>query len=362
LTVSTSNNGQPVSDTAIVEPTDTLPVAAGDVDNSLAQIGEILDDIAQRQRHLESLINGQITSPQKLIESSSHFRRNVLPNDSAVTQKTLMILWQATAAQRITSTALSESGFRVFSQCDEDGILLRIFAHIGTTNRMVVEIGNNCDGSDIGIPQNLSTNLIVNHGWHGVLFEIDPTECSRLTTFFARNPATAHFHCKINGKASYFSPQIRCLEITPENVEDALADATCEREPDLFILDIDGQDFRVAQSLVQTRPRVVVVEFEKLLRDKGSFVQPDNSDINKYFAQSGVVSLLAWVNLLGRRGYILCAIGGSGFNAFFVRKDVAEARFTPLTPKEAFDRHPIFSQAPDGFWKDIDETWEQFEI
>jgi len=356
--MTTSHDGQVASETATIEQPEAGIAPA--VDARLSEIVEILDGIARRQRHIESLQNGQITSPQKLFESSPHFRRNVLPNDSAVAQKTLMYLWQVNSTQRLSAEALSESGFRVFSQCDEDGILLRIFAQVGTTNRMVVEIGNNCDGSDIGIPQNLSTNLIVNHGWHGMLFEIDPTECSRLTTFFARNPATAHFHCRICEEASYFSPRIRCLEITPENVEAALRDATPEREPDLFILDIDGPDFRVAQALDETRPRVMVVEYEKSLRDSGSLIQPNNSDINKYFPQSGVVTLAAWVKLLGQRGYRLCAIGSSGFNAFFVRADVMESRLTPITPKEAFDRHPVFSQAPEGFWKNGDETWQEF--
>ena len=63
--MSTSNNGQPVSDTAIVEPTDTHPVAADDVDNRLAQIGEILDGVAERQRRLESLLADPSRLPPK---------------------------------------------------------------------------------------------------------------------------------------------------------------------------------------------------------------------------------------------------------------------------------------------------------
>jgi hypothetical protein len=52
---------------------------------------------------------------------------------------------------------LNDTGFRIFSQNDEDGILLFIFSVIGTTNKQCVEIrcGN-------GLENNTS-NLIINH-------------------------------------------------------------------------------------------------------------------------------------------------------------------------------------------------------
>ena len=335
--------------------------SATEVEHHLAKILDSLDSLAERQRHLESLLNGEIAIPHKLLESSPHFRRNTLPNDSSVAQKAVVAGWQSLATGPLPAAELAASGFRVFSQNDEDGLILRIFAHVGTTNRVVVEIGNNCDGSDIGIPQNLSTNLIVHHGWHGILFEIDPKECDKLTYFFARNPATAHFHGTHDGRQIYFSPRVVCLAVTPENIESALAEATGEREPDLFVLDIDGPDFQVAQAITATRPRVLVVEFEKRLGGPASVIQPDHGNADKHWSQSGYTSLAAWNKLLGRRGYVLCAINGSGFNAFFVRADVANGRLTPITPTEAFERHPVLSHVPDDFWREPDETWKRFE-
>lgn len=69
--------------------------------------------------------------------------------------------------------ALDEVGFRVFSQNDEDGILLFIFSIIGTTNKRCVEI---CCGD--GIESN-STNLIINHSWEGLLFDGNKSKIQR---------------------------------------------------------------------------------------------------------------------------------------------------------------------------------------
>lgn len=56
-------------------------------------------------------------------------------------------------------------GFRTFSQFEEDGILLYIFSLIGEGSKQVIEIccgtGNEC----------MAANLIINHGWDGLLFE-----------------------------------------------------------------------------------------------------------------------------------------------------------------------------------------------
>ena len=54
-----------------------------------------------------------------------------------------------------------EVGFRCHSQFEEDGILLYLFAMLGTTNKIAIEI---CAGN--GIECN-TANLLINHGWNG---------------------------------------------------------------------------------------------------------------------------------------------------------------------------------------------------
>jgi hypothetical protein len=267
-------------------------------------------------------------------------------------------MWQAGSSSTIAYKDLLESGFRVFSQNDEDGVLLRIFSHIGQANQYVVEIGSNCSDSDLGIPENISTNLIVNHGWHGVIFEINQTECDRLRYFFARDFATKHFHVEIDGQPSYYSPLIIQQAISPENIDQALQNANVDPEPDLMVIDIDGGDYAVLDSMSAVRPRVLVIEFEKRFRDRYSVVQFDSTHFSKKWIQSGAASLPAWEKLLSSKGYTLCAIGSSCFNAFFIRSDIAINKFSPLTSTDAFDNHPILSKVPENFWLSPDETWQ----
>lgn len=322
-------------------------------------LDEVLALLADRQNRLEVALSQKELTAAEMLIINPHFYRNFLPNDDSALQKNLVATWRLGAPDVLSSSELVESGFRVFSQNDEDGVLLRIFTHIGCKNRNVVEIGSNCAGSDVGIPENLSTNLIINHGWHGSIFEMDATECERMRYFFARDHATRHFHWARDGKNTYHSPLIIQGAVNPENINQILADTNCEPEPDLLIIDIDGGDYAVMQSLHAVKPRVLVVEFEKRFRERYCVVQSDRLNFSQRWQQSGATSLAAWVKLLGNRDYILCAIGSCGFNAFFIRSDVAEGKFLSQKAVEAFDNHPIFSKMDEDFWLIPDDTWHQ---
>lgn len=307
---------------------------------------------------LLSHIEQRIFSNEIPMQLSTNFKRNILPNDNAALQKLLMAFWNSISNSVLNYKDLLGSGFRVYSQNDEDGILLRIFSKVGTVNSYVLEIGSNCSGSDIGIPENLSANLIVNHGWHGAIVELDETECKKMRHFFAQNLATKHFHMTGSEQSSYFSPDILQREVTPENINALFKEANAPDEPDLLVLDIDGGDYAVMEQLTAVRPRVMVVEFEKRFRDRFCVVQPDRRNFSLRFPQSGTVSLAAWQKLLNERGYTLCAIGTCGFNAFFVRDDVADGKIAPLSVSDAFDQHPLFMRAPEALWLEPDETWD----
>jgi len=330
----------------------------------LLNIGELLKLQSLELGHLASrLINMEERCVQgfttaQLAMLTPRLRRNLLPNDDAAMQKHLMTIWRAATDSIIDYKELLRSSFRVFSQNDEDGVLLRIFSHIGLTNQYVVEIGSNCSDSDIGIPENLSTNLIVNHGWHGAIFEIEQIECDRTRYFFARDFSTRHFHYTTNEKNGYFSPLIIQQAISPENIDQVLRNAHNEPEPDLMSIDIDGGDYAVIRDMHSTRPRVLVIEFEKRFRDRFSVVQHERTHFSKKWSQSGAASLPAWEKLLLSKGYTLCAIGSCGFNAFFVRSDIASDKFSALTSAEAFNAHPILSKVPEDFWLLPDETWQ----
>jgi hypothetical protein len=59
------------------------------------------------------------------------------------------------------SLRLEGFGFKVYSQCDEDGIIQEIFRRIGTDNRRFIEIGCG-DGSEN------CTAYLLHQGWSGL--------------------------------------------------------------------------------------------------------------------------------------------------------------------------------------------------
>lgn len=329
----------------------------------LTHVTELLNIQAHETARLQSRLNllenfaHEGISATGLVKLSDRVRRNFLPNDSALMQKMMMQLWQLKSHEVIGFRELVSSGFRVFSQNDEDGILLRIFTQIGIQNNFVLEIGSNCSDSDIGIPENLSTNLIVNHGWHGAVFEIDSAQCEQMRYFFARDLSTKHFHVVTDGNSSYFSPLIMCKEITPKNINQLLAEVSAPTDLDLMIIDIDGGDFEIIRSMTDYHPRVLVVEFEKRFGAKHAVVQYEKSAFSQKWPQSGAASLSAWEKLLKEKGYVLCAIGTCGFNAFFVSADIVEGKIEQLDVSSGFDEHTLLSKVSSNFWLDPDDTW-----
>jgi hypothetical protein len=332
-----------------------------DLDTLSQQLEEALKELralTERQLHFETILLNKGLSTEDVAGFNPLLHRNFISNADAAQQKHLMHSWKYNSATVLGPSELVESGFRAFSQNDEDGILLRLFTHIGCTNRYVVEIGSNCNGSDVGIPENLSTNLLVNHGWHGTIFELDATECNKMRYFFARTASTRHYHWTRDGLTEYYSPVIVQQAISPDNINQLLLAANKEPEPDLFIIDIDGGDFAVMENLSAIKPRVIVVEFEKRFRERYSVVQRDREQFSLRWQQSGAASLTAWTHLMEPKGYTLCAVGTCCFNAFFVRNDVAEGKLVALSPKTAFDMHSVFASINDAFWLTPDESWQ----
>src|SRR5262245_37269556 len=77
--------------------------------------------------------------------------------------------------------------FRAFSENGEDGILLYLFSVIGTTNKQSVEM---CAGD--GVECN-TANLIINHGWKGLLFDGNDAGLAIGRDYYARCPDTHRF-------------------------------------------------------------------------------------------------------------------------------------------------------------------------
>src|SRR5688500_6682923 len=85
------------------------------------------------------------------------------PASEAVAQLALAAQYRQQFQQSLEPYRFQDVGFSVHSQHEEDGILLYIFALVGTTDKRCVEL---CAGT--GIECN-AANLIVHHKWTGLL-------------------------------------------------------------------------------------------------------------------------------------------------------------------------------------------------
>jgi hypothetical protein len=212
--------------------------------------------------------------------------------------------------QRAPLPPLDDVEFRSFSQNGEDGILLYLFSILGTTNKRCVEI---CAGD--GLECN-TANLIVNHGWSGLLFDGSAANVQQGREFYARCRDTLHF-----------PPRMVHAWIDADNVNALVREHGFEGEIDLFSLDMDGIDYWVWQALDAVQPRVVVLEYNSAWGPDHAVTVPLRRDFVIDFNRQPLyhgASLAAFAKLGWQKGYRLVGCQRYGFNAFFVRKGIGD--------------------------------------
>jgi hypothetical protein len=271
---------------------------------------------------------------------------------TAYTQAAQRALWQQYQLRKALNIPLpqfSEVGFRVYSRFDEDGILLFLFAVLGLTNKVCVELA-------FGSPHGANTtNLICNWGWRGLLIEGEESLAEQARTFFANQPDTLPF-----------PPMIVQAWVDSENVNAVLRDNGIEGEIDLFSLDMDGIDYWVWKRLEVVRPRVVVVECSGLWPPDRAVTVPElprfssSRPVDPYYQGA---SLAAFTKLGRAKGYRLVGVHRQGFNAFFVRDDVSADVLHETTPEKVWDspemgyirryREEMFPTGLPGQWVDV---------
>jgi predicted O-methyltransferase YrrM len=231
-------------------------------------------------------------------------------------------------AESPSSFDLGDVGFSVFSEFEEDGILLYLFAALGPGNRRLVEIG--C-GNGL---QNNTTNLILNHRWTGVLIDANETNAANARRFFESEAAATKL----------LQPTILGTFVTPANVNSLLTDAgITDKEVDLLSIDIDSVDLWVLEALEVIRPRVIVAEINARWDAHESKSTPrDAVDAPHFHPKYGMIyggaSLAAFHKLLGRRGYRLVASNAMATNVFFVREDCAPDYLPAIEPRQILDK------------------------
>ncbi|GDY22713.1 hypothetical protein LBMAG56_40600 [Verrucomicrobiota bacterium] len=227
--------------------------------------------------------------------------------------------------------SLRDVGFRQYSQFEEDGILLYLFAIIPPESRTCLEL---CAGT--GIECN-TANLIINHGWWGHLFDGDPDNVTRGRAFYAHHKDTF-----------LRPPNFNHAWITAENVDQLVADSGLSGRVDLLSLDMDGNDYWIWKALEIVEPTVVVCETHNTIPPDLALTIPydPSFQLGSFDDDFRGASLKAMTNLGRAKGYRLVGTHRYGFNAFFVKNGVADALLPEVSPEQcAADPYTKWAQA-----------------
>jgi hypothetical protein len=138
---------------------------------------------------------------------------------------------------------LADMAFNDYSQFGEDGVLQAIFSAIGPANEWCFECGA-ADGLFFS-----NTRRLIESGWRGVLVEADGSAFERLVENTER-----------------FGDHVACINRlidASHRIDGILYSAGAPLDIDLAVIDVDGQDYYLFNSILQYRPRVVMIEFDQ---------------------------------------------------------------------------------------------------
>lgn len=241
-----------------------------------------------------------------------------------------------------------EASANVYSSSGEDGIVAHILSVIGTGPKRCIDLGaGSVDGSNVA-------NLIVNRGFHGLLIDADAASLQGAASFYGDSAAD-------------HQPTIVNSVVTAENVNDLLRKHRFSGEIDVLSIDLDGVDYWIWKAIDAVEPRVLIVEYQDILGPDRSWTvpyRPDfsvgdyavNRDLNNYCG----ASLRAFARLSEERGLRLVGCSRGGWNAFFVRRGLAEAELPAATIESCFrfawneygmaQRFPLVAEMP---WEEV---------
>jgi hypothetical protein len=240
--------------------------------------------------------------------------------------------YRSLAAQPEHLPRYSETGLRVFSQFDEDGIILFFLGVAGVERCRFVEIG-----AGDGMRASNCANLAFNLGFHGLFVEGDAASVERGRAVYGSHDDTR-----------LFPPVFTHSFVTRENVLDVLATAGFAEDVDVLSIDIDGNEYYVWEALADVRPRLVVVEThtEYGTRDVIAPYRPDYDWRKADPAQPIGASPSVMTKLATTLGYRLVGGNRFGFNTFYLRHDLAEEAIPTIDLNELLrhDRNRLAAQ------------------
>ncbi len=269
-----------------------------------------------------------------------YFIRHRFAPAVSIVQRELYLKYRSLPAEQLPP--LKDTGFRVFSQFEEDGLLLYIFSLLGMDKKTFVEIG-----SADGINSNCA-NLYFHHGWHGVFIDADRDQVEIGRRFYARHP-----------HEWMYKPVFIQGKVTRENINELITQGEVSGEIGLVSIDIDGNDYWVWDAIDVVQPQVVIIETHNEFGMNNIVVpyNPDYSFPGRHPVYHGA-SPVAMTRLAERKGYRLVGANQYGFNFIYIREDLLSDQL-PAAQVEELLKHPSAIKGMEKFEEIRD--WEYLE-
>jgi hypothetical protein len=198
-----------------------------------------------------------------------------------------------------------------FSQNGEDGILDVLRKRLIKSNRYFIEIGS-ADGIE-----NNSAWLVFAEKYHGIMVEGNPRLFERMKRMVADYN---------------YGTECLCMFVTTDTVRE-LKSIALHFDPDIFSLDIDGNDYYIAKTILEAgfRPKIFVVEYNSTFGPDRSVTIPYRDEFvytkahpsHLYYG----VSISGWRKFFGDNGYHFVTVDRNGINGFFVDADSFDHAF-----------------------------------
>jgi hypothetical protein len=201
----------------------------------------------------------------------------------------------------------------------------------------------------------LATNLIMNHGFEGFLFDGDQRNVDRGNVLFEQVRDTL-----------LVKPVFTKAWITAENVNTLLTQAGAAGEVDLLSIDIDGNDYWVWEAIDAISPRLCVLETQNIIPSDLSLTIPYDPKFSCWGKPGAAenyrgMSLKAAVALGKRKGYRMIGAHRHGFNVLFLRNDIAIEQFPEVSIGSVHD-NPWTRACQTTLWPQVkDMDWATVE-
>ena len=229
-------------------------------------------------------------------------------------QRVNMALARGAATSALRTLDITDPGsweFSGFSQNGEDGIIDLLSRRISHPNRYFIEIG----ASDA--LENNTAWLAIARRFSGIWIEGDQATSDWCTYLFT----------SLN-----YGVEIVCMFVTKESVTE-LKKLALYMNPDFFPLDIDGNDYYIAEAVLANgfRPKIFVVEYNSAFGPEMSLTIPYREDFRVVQAYGESLyygcSIGAWIKLFAKFGYSFVTVDSNGANGIFIDPQEFDASF-----------------------------------